>query len=72
MHFEGGLVLLDHGGGLVSAYLHLSSIDVTAGHAVSAGARLAASGATGRATGPHLCWRAKWRGRNLNPMLLLG
>lgn len=72
MHFEGRLVLLDHGGGLVTAYLHLSELDVAAGQEVGPGRRLGAAGATGRATGPHLCWRAKWRGRNLDPTLLLG
>jgi murein DD-endopeptidase MepM/ murein hydrolase activator NlpD len=71
MHFEGGLVLLDHGAGLVTAYLHLSELAVSAGQLVSPGQRLAASGATGRATGPHLCWRAKWRDRNLDPLLLV-
>ncbi len=72
MHFEGGLVMLDHGQGLVSMYLHMSRVDVTAGQRVAAGQRLGAVGATGRATGPHLCWRMKWRDRNLDPMLMVG
>lgn len=71
MHFEGGLVLLDHGQGLVSAYLHLSRIDVRDGQRVAQGERLGAVGATGRATGPHLCWRLKWRDRNMDPSLWL-
>lgn len=72
MHFEGGLIMLDHGQGLVSMYLHMSRVDVSAGQRVEAGQRLGAVGATGRATGPHLCWRMKWRDRNMDPMLMVG
>jgi murein DD-endopeptidase MepM/ murein hydrolase activator NlpD len=70
MHYEGGLILIDHGQGLVSAYLHLSRLDVARGAVVGQGQRIGAVGATGRATGPHLCWRLKWRERNMDPMLL--
>lgn len=72
MHFEGGLTMIDHGQGLVSVYLHQSRIDVRAGDRVGAGQVIGAVGMTGRATGPHLCWRMKWRGRNLDPMLMVG
>lgn len=72
MHFEGGLTMIDHGQGLTSFYLHQSRLTVTAGTAVTRGQPIGAVGATGRATGPHLCWRLKWRGRNLDPMLLVG
>lgn len=72
MLFEGGLIMVDHGQGLVSAYLHLSSVDVSAGQSLARGQRIGAVGATGRATGPHLCWRLKWRGRNMNPLLMVG
>ena len=72
LHFEGGLLMLDHGQGLVSAYLHLSKILVTPGTYVKQGERVAQTGKEGRATGPHLCWRMKWRGRNLDPSLLVG
>ena len=72
LHFEGGLVLIDHGQGLISQYLHLSRVDVREGQMVSRGQRLGAVGKEGRATGPHLCWRLKWQGRNLDPMLLVG
>jgi murein DD-endopeptidase MepM/ murein hydrolase activator NlpD len=72
MHFEGGLVMIDHGQGLISLYLHLSRLDVRAGQAVVQGQPIGAVGMTGRATGPHLCWRMKWRGRNLDPMLMVG
>ncbi len=71
LHFEGGLVLIDHGQGLITAYLHLSKILVNAGTSVSQGQIIAAVGKEGRATGPHLCWRMKWRGRNLDPSLML-
>ncbi len=71
LHYEGGLVFMDHGQGLVSAYLHLSEIACRVGEVVEPGRRLGAAGARGRATGPHLCWRLKWRGRNLDPSLLV-
>ena len=72
LHYEGGLIMIDHGQGLISLYLHLSRVDVVAGQTVSRGQLIGAVGQEGRATGPHLCWRLKWRGRNLDPMLLLG
>lgn len=72
MHFEGGLTMIDHGQGLTTFYLHQSRIDVTAGQSVTRGQPIGAVGMTGRATGPHLCWRMRWRGRNLDPMLLVG
>jgi len=71
LHFEGGLVLLDHGQGLISAYLHQSRIDVAVGQDVRRGEPVGRVGMTGRATGPHLCWRLKWRDRNLDPSLLV-
>lgn len=71
LHFEGGLVLIDHGQGLISAYLHQSRLEVTAGQALRRGDPIGRVGMTGRATGPHLCWRMKWRDRNLNPSLLV-
>ena len=72
MHYEGGLTMIDHGQGLISVYLHQSRIDERAGERVSKGQVIGAVGMTGRATGPHLCWRMKWRGRNLDPMLMVG
>ena len=72
LHYEGGLIMIDHGQGLISLYLHLSRIDVAAGQGVARGEVIGAVGKEGRATGPHLCWRLKWRGRNLDPMLLVG
>ncbi len=70
MHYEGGLVFIDHGQGLISMYLHMSRLDVKAGDVVVQGQVIGAVGAKGRATGPHLCWRMKWRDRNLDPALM--
>lgn len=72
MHFEGGLTLIDHGQGLITAYLHQSRIDVMPGQRIARGDPIGRVGATGRATGPHLCWRMKWRDRNCDPSLLIG
>jgi murein DD-endopeptidase MepM/ murein hydrolase activator NlpD len=72
LHFEGALILIDHGQGLISMYLHLSRVDVRKGETVRRGQVIGAVGKEGRATGPHLCWRLKWRGRNLDPSLLVG
>lgn len=72
MHFEGGLTMIDHGQGLTSFYLHQSRLDVTVGQQVARGEAIGAVGMTGRATGPHLCWRLKWRDRNLDPTVLAG
>ena len=71
LHFEGGLTLIDHGQGLITAYLHQSRLDVRAGQDVRRGDSLGRVGMSGRATGPHLCWRLKWRNRNLDPALLI-
>ena len=72
LHYEGALILIDHGQGLISAYLHLSKVGVTAGQAVKRGEVIGAVGKEGRATGPHLCWRMKWRGRNMDPLQMVG
>jgi murein DD-endopeptidase MepM/ murein hydrolase activator NlpD len=71
LHFEGGLTLIDHGQGLISMYLHQSKQVVTKGQMVERGQLIGEVGMKGRATGPHLCWRMKWRGRNCDPSLLV-
>lgn len=71
MYFEGGLVLLDHGHWLESAFLHMSRIDVQPGQHVEKGDIIGAVGATGRATGPHLHWSLKWAGQLVDPQLTL-
>ncbi len=70
LYFEGAMVLLDHGQGLISMYLHMNAIDVAPGQVVKRGEKIGEVGAKGRATGPHLCWRLKWRNRHLDPELL--
>ncbi|MEM9619686.1 MAG: M23 family metallopeptidase [Pseudomonadota bacterium] len=72
MYFEGGLVLLDHGHWLESAFLHMSRIDVEPGQRVEKGDIIGAVGATGRVTGPHLHWSIKWVGRLVDPQLIVG
>ena len=72
MYFEGGLILMDHGHWLESAFLHLSRVDVTPGQAVKQGDVIGAVGSTGRSTGPHLHWSIKWQGRLVDPQLLMG
>ncbi len=71
LYFSGGTVILDHGEGLFTSYFHLSRIDVKAGEILEAGQTIAAVGATGRATGPHLHWSAKIAGARINPLGLL-
>jgi len=68
---EGNLLIVDHGAGLNSAFLHSSEIVVREGQRVSQGQMLGRVGATGRATGPHLHWSLMWRGRRLDPLLFL-
>lgn len=63
---EGNLLILDHGQGLSSAFLHLNTIDVREGQAVAAGETIATVGSTGRATGPHLHWTLRWNGQRLD------
>jgi murein DD-endopeptidase MepM/ murein hydrolase activator NlpD len=71
MHFEGGLVFIDHGQGLQTLYLHLSRLDVKKGAILTRGQTIGAVGRTGRATGNHLCWRMKWRDHQLDPSLAI-
>ncbi|HYN46345.1 MAG TPA: M23 family metallopeptidase [Allosphingosinicella sp.] len=69
---EGNLVILDHGMGLSSAFLHLSSASVRVGDRVRQGQEIGRVGATGRATGPHLHWSLVWNGARLDPQAGLG
>ncbi len=69
---EGKLLIVDHGMGLNSAFLHCQQIDVALGDRVVQGQRLGTVGATGRATGPHLHWSLKWQGARLDPGTLAG
>lgn len=72
LYFEGGLIFIDHGQGLISALMHLSRVDVKVGDEVAQGDIIGAVGATGRVTGPHLDWRMYWRTSHVDPALLAG
>jgi len=68
---SGNTVVIHHGGGLFTAYFHLSKIEVTSGKKVARGDRIGLVGKTGRVTGPHLHWAAKVRDLYVNPESLL-
>ncbi len=72
MYFSGGTIILDHGQGLSSTFLHLSKILVESGTFVRQGDLIARIGATGRASGPHLDWRMNWLDRRVDPQPLMG
>lgn len=72
MYFEGGLVFIDHGTGLESAFMHMSRIDVKPGERVEKGQVIGTVGATGRATGPHMHWSLKWTETLVDPQLVVG
>ncbi len=71
LYLTGGTVLIDHGAGVSSNFLHLSRIDVNVGDRVEQGQIFAAVGATGRATGPHLHWGMNWFDVRVDPLLVL-
>ena len=72
MFFSGGTLIVDHGHGLSSAFLHLSRILVERGERVVQGQAIAEVGSTGRSTGPHLDWRMNLFDRRIDPSLLVG
>lgn len=69
---EGRLLMIDHGMGLNSAFLHASRLAVKVGDVVRQGQYIGNIGMTGRATGPHLHWSVKWRDARLDPLLFTG
>jgi len=71
MYYSGGTLIIDHGAGVSSTFIHLSEILVDEGALVEQGQMIAKIGATGRATGPHLDWRVNWFQTRLDPLLLL-
>ena len=71
LYFEGNCVVLDHGQGLLTLYLHLSEFRVKEGEHVGSGQEIGLSGGSGRATGPHLHIAVRWQGVYLNPATLL-
>ncbi len=70
LYFSGWTILMTHGLGLNSAFLHLDSVTVTEGEAVPRGSIIGTVGSTGRSTGPHLDWRLDWQGRRLDAALV--
>jgi murein DD-endopeptidase MepM/ murein hydrolase activator NlpD len=71
-YLGGRIVYLDHGEGIVTAYMHLSKFLVAVGDTVARGQRIGLVGATGRVTGPHLHWAARYGSLTVNPLDLLG
>jgi murein DD-endopeptidase MepM/ murein hydrolase activator NlpD len=71
LYFEGNFVVIDHGQGLLTLYLHLSEFKVKEGDKVKRGQEIGLSGGTGRATGPHLHVAVRWQGTYLDPARLL-
>ncbi len=69
-YLAGHAVYLDHGGGLMTGYFHLSRVDVAVGDTVAAGQIIGGVGRTGRATGPHLHWIARYGGITVDPTSL--
>lgn len=70
LYYEGNCVVIDHGLGLTTLYMHLSRFKVKEGEKVRRGQVIALSGGTGRATGPHLHMSVRWQGQYLDPALL--
>lgn len=71
MFYSGGTLIIDHGFGVNSTFLHLSGSLVKKGDVVKQGQPVALIGATGRVTGPHLDWRMNWRSARLDPQLIV-
>lgn len=71
LYFEGNFVVIDHGQGLLTLYLHLSEFKVREGDRVKRGQEVGLSGGTGRATGPHLHVAVRWQGTYLDPASLI-
>jgi murein DD-endopeptidase MepM/ murein hydrolase activator NlpD len=72
LFFEGNCVMIDHGQGWMTIYMHLSKLEVKPGDRVERGQQIGLSGGTGRATGPHLHLAARWEGIYVDPQALLG
>ncbi|MDX3774054.1 M23 family metallopeptidase [Chromatiaceae bacterium AAb-1] len=71
LYFSGLTLIIDHGFGVTSTYMHLSKFTVQPGEQIIQGQKIAEIGATGRVTGPHLDWRLNWFQERLDPALLL-
>ncbi len=71
LYFSGGTIIMDHGYGVSSTFMHLSRVLVKVGQKVKQGEVVGEVGATGRATGPHLDWRMNWMNERLDPALIV-
>lgn len=71
LYYSGGTLIIDHGHGLSSTFIHLSTLHVRVGQKVEQGDVVAEVGASGRATGPHLDWRMNWFDVRVDPQLLM-
>ncbi|WP_245623417.1 M23 family metallopeptidase [Catenovulum maritimum] len=67
MFYSGGTIILDHGYGISSTFIHLSKLEIEAGQTVKQGDLIGRIGKSGRATGPHLDWRINWFQVRLDP-----
>ncbi len=70
-YFSGGTLILDHGYGLSSTFMHLEYINVKKGEIIKKGTVIGLVGNTGRSTGPHLDWRMNWFNIRVDPMLIV-
>lgn len=70
LYFTGVTVMIDHGHGVSSIYLHMNSLSVKVGQAVAQGEQIGTIGRSGRVTGPHLDWRINWFEQRIDPQLL--
>lgn len=71
LFYSGGTLIIDHGYGVTSTYIHLHKLHAAVGDEVAQGQKIAEIGATGRVTGPHLDWRINWRHERLDPALVI-
>ncbi len=69
--FTGKAVYIDHGGGLVSMFFHLSELSVATGDQIKRGQSVGKVGSTGRSTGPHMHLGVRWLNARVDPYLLL-
>ncbi len=69
-YYAGNVIYVDHGRGLVTAYLHMSEVGVAVGDTVQQGQEIGKVGASGRVTGPHLHWIARYGSITVNPLSL--
>jgi murein DD-endopeptidase MepM/ murein hydrolase activator NlpD len=71
MYYTGGTIIIDHGYGLSTTFMHLSQVNIEAGSKVNQGEKIGEIGMTGRATGPHLDWRLNLGNIRLDPQLII-